>query len=156
MSVVARARRRMLGYGPSADTKRMSAWAIGPSLSTSSKSLLHARTGPTNPAAFVRRRGRSIPGDVLWEMAETGRTGGRQWGGEAPAARKKRDPAEEELRKQRLADMRRRQKEEDERYWARFPNEDLSDRLALESIEYRRDYDFLWADVFGPFDTTSR
>uniref|UniRef100_A0A0A8YSX9 DUF6598 domain-containing protein n=1 Tax=Arundo donax TaxID=35708 RepID=A0A0A8YSX9_ARUDO len=57
--------------------------------------------------------------------------------------------------KQRLADWRRNEKEEDEEYKARYPNEDLSDRLALKAIDYRRQYESIWARVFGSFDTTT-
>ncbi|KAL6640773.1 hypothetical protein ACP70R_021896 [Stipagrostis hirtigluma subsp. patula] len=87
------------------------------------------------------------------EMEEARRKRDRKGDSEVGAAsRKKIDPVVEELRKQRLADIRQRQKEEDEKYWALFPNEDLSDRLAIKSIEYRRQYEFLWASFFGPFD----
>ncbi|WVZ88074.1 LOW QUALITY PROTEIN: hypothetical protein U9M48_034627 [Paspalum notatum var. saurae] len=90
-------------------------------------------------------------------MEEAARKRDRQGEREGGAAtRKKIDPAEEELRKQKMAEWRRMEKEEIDKYKAEFrakyPNEDWSDLLAVKAREYREDWEDVWARLFGSFE----
>ncbi|KAL6640774.1 hypothetical protein ACP70R_021897 [Stipagrostis hirtigluma subsp. patula] len=81
------------------------------------------------------------------EMDEGGRKrdreGERETGG---PTRKKGDP---------VAESRRREEEEIERYMAKYPGEDWSDRLAVQARQYFEDWQAVWACVFGSFEATT-